>query len=582
MNTGAPLSQRKSICIVSVTPLSVYFFLRPHIQSLSEKFDVTVVFDPRNDKYLGDLELPAKIVSISMARKLNLFQDLISLFYIHRFFKKNYFDLIVSVAPKAGLLTMIAATLVSSANKIHIFQGEFWASRKGLLRFILKQADSFTAMLANQVLAVSGSERDFLVQEKITRFKKIDVLGNGSISGVDISKYQFDEQKRDAVRQQLKIPNDAIVALFMGRVVADKGIFELVKAYIRNFSRFQDLFLLIVGPDEDSIVCNILLELGCTLERVRLVGFTYEPERYMSAADFFCLPSYREGFPISILEASAAGIPTIGTSIYGICDAIEEGKTGILVKPRNVEELSEAIALLCENQKIRIEMGFYAKARVIRHFQRDHVVKCYVDYLSNAVQVKRLSFIFQLTQRIIDLFLSVIGLLILIIPMLLIGLGIKLTSHGPMIYWSDRVGKNNVLFKMAKFRTMKNDTPAVATDLLVNPEQFITAIGRFLRKSSLDELPQLWNILKGDMSFVGPRPAMFNQTSLIEKRTKVGVDSLRPGLTGWAQVNGRDKITDEEKVKLDLQYLQNVSFLLNSKIIYLTFIKAFSGDGVNH
>jgi lipopolysaccharide/colanic/teichoic acid biosynthesis glycosyltransferase len=574
--------QRKSICIVSATPLSVYFFLRPHIQALSSDFDVTVIFDPKNDSYIGGLNLPAKISPIDMARKINLLQDINSLFSLYHFFKKNRFDLIVSVAPKAGLLAMISASLDSSARKIHIFQGEFWASKSGILRFVLKNADSLTAKLADQVLAVSSSERAFLAQEKIASIDKIDVLGEGSIGGVDISRYQFDERERIAVRNELSIPYDATIALFMGRIVADKGIFELIKAYVKNYSKIQDLYLLIVGPDEDSIMGNLISEIGQARERIRLVGFTRKPERYMSASDFFCLASYREGFPISILEASAAGIPTVGTMIYGISDAIEDGETGILVEPQNVEKLSKAIAFLCENPTLRKEMGSKAKARVIRHFQQDQVVKRYVDYLTNALQTKRPSSLFEFTQRVTDLLISVIAFIILVIPMLIIGLVIALSSRGPIIYWTDRVGKNNVIFKMAKFRTMRIGTPALATDLLVNPEKYITPIGKFLRKSSLDELPQLWNIFKGEMSFIGPRPALFNQDVLIEMRTLVGVSSLRPGLTGWAQVNGRDEISDKEKVKLDLEYLQNSSFLLNVKIIYLTFLRALSGHGVKH
>lgn len=579
---GAFHPQRKSICVVSATPLSIYFFLRPHIQALSKNFDVAVIFDPRNDTYLGDIRLAVNVSPINMARKLNLIQDLISLFNLCKYFRKNHFDLIVSVAPKAGMLSMIAATLTSQATRVHIFQGEFWASKKGLFRFILKQADALSANLAHKVLAVSHSEKSFLAHKKITRLEKIDVLGEGSIGGVDTARYQFSSDARLRVRQELEIPQEAIVALFMGRIVADKGVFELTKAFLEQYAACSNLYLLIVGPDEDRIKDTLFFELGCAQDRARFLGFTHHPEQYMSAADFFCLPSYREGFPVSVLEAAAAGIPTIGSSIYGISDAVKDGETGILVSPRNVKELSDAIALLYGDRKLRVEMGYNAKERVFSLFQQDVVVKRYVDYLSRAIQIKRPSFVFQFTQRVVDLSLCIIALFVLIIPMAIIGLSIALSSHGSIIYWSDRVGKNNVLFKMAKFRTMRIDTPALATDLLVNPEQYITSIGRFLRKSSLDELPQLWNIFKGDMSFVGPRPALFNQEGLIKMRTLAGVCSLRPGLTGWAQVNGRDEISDVEKVKFDLEYLEGASFLLNLKILFLTFLKVFRGDGVSH
>ena len=172
---------------------------------------------------------------------------------------------------------------------------------------------------------------------------------------------------------------------------------------------------------------------------------------------------------------------------------------------------------------------------------------------------------------------------ILLIPVfILITLAIRISSPGPALYWSDRVGRHNQLFKMPKFRSMRIDTPAVATHLLSNPDQWLTPIGSFLRRSSLDELPQLWSILKGDMSFVGPRPALFNQDDLIKLRTEKGVHEVLPGLTGWAQVNGRDEIPIPQKVQLDAEYLHRQSILFDLKILWMTALKVFNRDGVSH
>ena len=185
-------------------------------------------------------------------------------------------------------------------------------------------------------------------------------------------------------------------------------------------------------------------------------------------------------------------------------------------------------------------------------------------------------------KRIVDLLLALSALLFLVVPILIIAFMVKLSSIGPAFYWSDRVGRNNNLFKMPKFRTMQVDTPSVATHLLPDAMQFLTPVGSFLRKSSLDELPQLWSIVKGDMSFVGPRPALFNQYDLIELRTNYGVDKLLPGLTGWAQINGRDELPISEKVKLDIEYMQNQSLSLDLKILAMTFLKVLRSDGVQH
>ena len=185
-------------------------------------------------------------------------------------------------------------------------------------------------------------------------------------------------------------------------------------------------------------------------------------------------------------------------------------------------------------------------------------------------------------KRIIDIFLSVGILIILLLPILLIALLVRFTSNGKTLYWSDRVGKNGVLFRMPKFRTMQVDTPTVATHLMTNPNAFLSPIGVFLRRLSLDELPQLFSVLKGDMSFVGPRPALFNQDDLIALRSKKGVDKLLPGITGWAQVNGRDELSIPDKVALDVEYLNRQSFWFDIKILWMTFLKVIKRDGVSH
>lgn len=185
-------------------------------------------------------------------------------------------------------------------------------------------------------------------------------------------------------------------------------------------------------------------------------------------------------------------------------------------------------------------------------------------------------------KRIFDFIFAIFILLMVIIPIFIITLIVKLTSSGPALYWSDRVGVNNRPFKMPKFRSMKIDTPEVATHLLADPESAITPVGHFLRKTSLDELPQLWNILKGEMSFVGPRPALFNQHDLIALRTEKGIHTLIPGLTGWAQINGRDELLIPEKVKLDADYMQNQSFSKDLHILWLTLFRVINRHGVSY
>ncbi len=185
-------------------------------------------------------------------------------------------------------------------------------------------------------------------------------------------------------------------------------------------------------------------------------------------------------------------------------------------------------------------------------------------------------------KRLFDLVLALVAALFLVMPIAAVTVAVRLTSPGPVLYWSDRVGRDNRIFRMPKFRSMRIDSPAVATHLLENPDQWLTPIGSFLRKSSLDELPQLWSILKGDMSFVGPRPALFNQDDLITLRTEKGVHELVPGLTGWAQVNGRDELPIPQKVALDEEYLQRQSLRFDLMILWMTALKVLARDGVSH
>jgi len=185
-------------------------------------------------------------------------------------------------------------------------------------------------------------------------------------------------------------------------------------------------------------------------------------------------------------------------------------------------------------------------------------------------------------KRAFDLVGSLIAFFSFALPLILTAVAVRISSPGPILFWSDRIGQNNRVFQMPKFRSMRIETPAVATHLLQNPDQWLTPIGSFLRRSSLDELPQLWCILKGEMSFVGPRPALFNQDDLISLRTDLGADKLLPGLTGWAQVNGRDELPIPQKVALDLEYMQRQSFLFDLKILWMTALKVLTKDGVSH
>ena len=476
---------------------------------------------------------------------------------------------------------MVAGYLASVQHRWHTFTGQVWATKHGPLRLILKSLDRLTVFFATKIFADSVSQTLFLSAEAVIQLEQITVLGAGSIAGVDINRFQPNPISRRKLRLSLGTSAEAFVFLFVGRLVRDKGVFDLVKAFNNLSCTKPDFELWFVGPDEEGLSSALILAASVTGGPVRYLGATSTPEAFMSAADVFVLPSYREGFGSVIIEAAACGVPSIAYSVDGVVDAVSHGMTGLLVKAGDIHALAGAMKSLATDSELLYQLGAQAQERAVRLFRSDEITDAWLQYYQSHVIEDR-TFEHLLMKRTLDIFLAV-SVLVLVFPLAFaVGFFVLLTSPGPAIYWSDRVGQRNRIFKMPKFRTMRVDTPAVATHLLTDPEKALTSIGSFLRRTSLDELPQLWSILKGDMSFVGPRPALFNQYDLIALRTQCGVDALVPGLTGWAQVNGRDALSIADKVQFDLQYLQNRSFRMDMKILYMTFVKVIRRTEVSH
>lgn len=376
-------NKKKSICIISATPLTIQFFFLPHIKLLSEFFDVALAFDHSNDSYLPTFEIANTKYNIRLARKVNIFKDFYSLIDLFLLFRRVNFDAIITVSPKAGFMGMVVGTVCRIPVRVHIFQGEPWASKTGLSRYFFRLLDKVTAYLSTSLLAVSFSEKEFLISESVINAKKLSILGNGSICGVDQNRFSMNFDVRKKIRQENNIPIDAVVAVFMGRLNSDKGVQELLEAFDLVIKTRSNVYMMIVGPDETN--GDHLSWPADAIQYIRSVGFTLEPEKFLMAADFLCLPSYREGFPMSILEAASIGLPSIGTRIYGVVDAIIDGETGILIEPKNVMELYDAMLELIDNSPRRIEMGISARKRVLEKFSSEEVVKQYVIYFKSCL-----------------------------------------------------------------------------------------------------------------------------------------------------------------------------------------------------
>jgi glycosyltransferase involved in cell wall biosynthesis len=367
--------------MLTATRLAIHFFFKPHLKELDKYFDITLAFNPHLDDYLEPLGLPLRELSVPLERKISPWNDLLALFKLTRLFGRERFDIVVTVVPKAGLLGMLAAWLTRVPRRVHIFQGEVWASRRGPLRWLLKTIDGLTARLATHVLVVSASELAFLENEGVVPIGKAKVLGSGSICGVDTERFKVDPIARVRVRRMLGIPERAIVCIFLGRLTFDKGLVELVKAFTLSASRQPDLWLLMAGPDEENMRIRMRELVSEEInKRMLFSGFTHNPEQILAASDLLCLPSHREGFGMVIIEAAAVGVPAIGTRIHGITDAIEDRQTGFLVPLGDVDALAEAITFWSESPQALALYSKAARERVISMFEQKKIVEHYVEY----------------------------------------------------------------------------------------------------------------------------------------------------------------------------------------------------------
>ena len=373
---------------MTTTPLIVNFFLRGNLAALASRYDVTLILnlDDPNRPNLEGIDL--RVVPVRIERKISLFRDIVALVRLVKIFLATDFHVIHSVAPKAGLLAMIAAWIARVPVRIHTFQGEAWATRSGFMRFLLKGADCIVACLATHVLVVSASEQAFLVEQGILSRGQSRVLANGSISGIDVARFRPDAGIREEARRKLGLHDADFLFLFLGRVARDKGVLDLANAFAAITVEFPQVQLLIVGPDEDCLQQEIRKCAGDAAAKLRFFGITDKPECVLAAADVICLPSYREAFGMVILEAAAMRIPAVASRIYGITDAVVEGKTGLLHEPRNVYDLAVQMKNLISDADLRRRLGDAAYARVHQEFRSELVIEALLKFYDHVVSEK--------------------------------------------------------------------------------------------------------------------------------------------------------------------------------------------------
>jgi glycosyltransferase involved in cell wall biosynthesis len=389
VNTKKLVNEVDAIAIVSAVPETMITFMSNHLRALSGMYSVSAICgDPisiPSEKLVPNVEF----IDLSIERKISPFKDLISLFKLIHFFRSHDFTLVQSITPKAGLLSMLAAWICRVPIRVHVFTGQVWVTRSGFSRWYLKSFDRLIAILATSLLADSPSQKQFLVDEGITSVLNIQVLADGSICGVDTSRFKPNAEVKKNIRAQLGIPEEAVVALFMGRLKRDKGVLDLASAFGGLEPSFSSLYLIFVGPDEDGLREQILHLASLGRNQVRFSGHVNNPEDFIAAADFLCLPSYREGFGLVTIEAAAVGIPTLASRIYGITDAIIDGVTGLLHEPGDLAGIAEGLRVMTVISETRISMGDAAQKRALELFTTSRIVNAQLSYYKTLIQKYR-------------------------------------------------------------------------------------------------------------------------------------------------------------------------------------------------
>ena len=371
---------KKKICFIVSSPMTANAFLLKHFEVLSNDFNIYLVANFSGNNNFHNPHLVAK-KNINIGRKINLINDFKSLIFLSKYLFSMKFDAVHSVSPKAGLIGMMAARIVSVPNRIHIFTGQVWATKKGPLRFLLKYLDFLIASLATNILVDGKAQRTFLISENVIKENNSQVLGEGSISGVELDKFTFNEHIRISIRKDLDLNANNIVFGFLGRLTVEKGLLDLAKAFQNIKTRYPNSILLRVGPDEENI--RKLINDSVGTNGIIFFGHTNKPSEILHAFDIFCLPSHREGFGTSIIEASAMQLPVICSDTYGLLDTIQDEITGLRHKTYDVPDLIKKMEKLLVNPDLRYKMGMNGNNYVKNNFTATSISNKWLNFYQN-------------------------------------------------------------------------------------------------------------------------------------------------------------------------------------------------------
>ncbi len=557
------------LAIVVTSSLSTAFFQGQLAFLIQNGFDVSIMSSPGPGLEATRAEGVTACV-VPMEREIAPTRDVISLWRLWRQFRRTRPDLVVAGTPKAGLLATVAARLAGVPHVVYMVLGLRLETASGWKRRLLWSAEWVACHAAHHVRSVSPSLRERMSDLSLATLERCRVIGSGALNGVDMEHWRRTPQAESAgrkARERLGIPAEAPVLGFVGRFTRDKGVGELYEAFTRLRSSFPDLRLLLVGDFEegDPVPSGFRSRIEDDPAVFR-TGFVSEVAPYYWAMDVLALPTYREGFPGVLLEAQAASVPVVSTDATGAVDAVLDGVTGLRVPTGDVDSLVAALERLLADAPLRARMGQAGCEWVQKDFQRERVWQSllaeYHSILQSAPRPRRDPA--RWLKMLVDRAAAAVLLIVSAPIWLVVAVAIRLSLGSPVFFTQIRPGFQGHPFKLIKFRTMRDMRNR--DGVLLIDRYRLTPLGQFLRSLSLDELPQLWNVLRGEMSLVGPRPLLMEY---LERYTpeQARRHEVLPGITGWAQVNGRNAIGWEEKFALDVWYVDHWSPLLDLRIL---------------
>lgn len=549
----------------------------------SEGLDVHIVSSPGPELAAFGEREAVRTHAVRMVRRISPLQDIVSICNLFALFRRERPDIVHVHTPKASLVGVIAAWAARVPHRIFHSHGLPHSTASGFGRALLLWSTKLPSVLATRVLCVSPSVAAQMAEEKLCPVEKLAVLHYGSSNGVEAKKAfcPVPHAKGESRAALGFAPGDLIIG-FAGRLVRDKGLSELYRAWTAIREEFPNTYLLIAGCPEnrDALPPEVLRGLQSD-SRVRMLGQFANMPQFYAALDLFALPSYREGLPSVVLESAAMGIPSVTTRAVGAIDSVVDGATGLLVDVGNSLQLEKALRRYLKDPQLRDRHGKQARERVLHLFCPEDVWRAilseYQSLVSESRAGLRQQFMKRAAKRTLDICVSSISLAIAAPLLAMIALFVRLRMGRPVLFRQIRPGLNERPFQMLKFRTMR-DAYCHNGEPLPDRER-LTRLGEFLRRTSLDELPELWNVLKGDMSLVGPRPLLLEYLPRYNDLQRRRHD-MKPGITGWAQVNGRNALTWQEKFDLDLWYIENFSLSLDLKILWMTFSTVLRSHGV--